>query len=94
MKNYCFICHEDLGRNSTKQLCYKTFCINTTNQNIIDDNYIKKLRNDKKIYNNKIDKIIYMYKIEPNHKYIKYIKHYSKKIYKIDLQIYKIINMK
>lgn len=93
MKTYCFICYEYLGHNSTRQLCHKLFCINTSNQDVIDDNHVKKLRNDRQKYNKKINKIIYTYKEESNRKYIKYIRYYSKKIYRIDLQIYKIINM-
>jgi len=83
MNSYCTHCSRNLGYNSTRQLCQKTYCdtsfeddIETIRINLIDK-YYDEIKYYKKILNNYINK----FKSNNNNKYMKFIRYYDKKLY-------------
>lgn len=93
MNNYCTNCCANLGENSTRQLCNKTYCdISLIGDiEIIRINIINKYYDKIKYYNKIINKYIKKFKSNNNNKiYIKFIRYYDKKIYNIYKKINKI----
>lgn len=83
MNIYCLNCHGSLGKNSPKQLCYKTYCPTTYENDIetIRMNLLYRYKDELKYYNKLINKYIRKFKENNNNRYMKFIRYYDKKIY-------------
>ena len=86
MNRYCLNCSESLGKNSNNQLCYKTYCPNTYQDDIetIRINLLYKYKDELKYYNKLIKKYIKKFKENKHNRYIIFIRYYDKKIYNIN----------